>query len=75
MVWDRNDYILEAEKQLSDENVYKDVSFSKKSLQKPVGKSYQLFWNLKSKGKISDNLLKYFTLLKKFLTKKNFNFT
>ena len=61
MVWDRNDYILEAEKQLSDENVYKDVSFNIKNLQKPVEKSYQLFWNLKSKGKISDNLDKYFT--------------
>ena len=28
VVWDRNDYILETEKQLSDANVYKDVSFS-----------------------------------------------
>ena len=53
--------MLEAEKQISNENVYKDISFNKINLQKPVGKSYQLFWNLKSKGKISDNLLKYFT--------------
>ena len=28
VVWERNDYILEAEKQLSDANVYKDVSFN-----------------------------------------------
>ena len=28
VVWDCNDYILEAEKQLSDANVYKDVSFN-----------------------------------------------
>ena len=51
MVWDRNDYILEAEKQLSDANVYKDVSFSKKNLQELVGASNQLFQNLKSKRK------------------------
>ena len=45
VVWDRNDYILEAEKQLSS----------------------QLFQNLKSKGKISDKQLKYFSM-KKLLT-------
>ena len=28
VVWERNDYILETEKQLSDANVYKDVSFN-----------------------------------------------
>ena len=38
-VWDRNDYILEAGKQLSDANVYKDISFNEKNLQKIVGTS------------------------------------
>ena len=57
-VWDRNDCILEAEKQLSDANVYKDVSFHEKNFQGLVGKSNQLFQNQKSKGKISG---KYFT--------------
>ena len=61
VVWDRNEYILEAEKQISDANVYKDVSFNKKNLQELVGTSNQLFQNLKSKGKISDKQLKYFT--------------
>ena len=28
VVWDCNDYILDAEKQFSDANVYKDVSFN-----------------------------------------------
>ena len=28
VVWERNDYILETEKQLSDANVYNDVSFN-----------------------------------------------
>ena len=31
-VWDRNDYIKEAEKQLNDANVYKDVCFNAKLL-------------------------------------------
>ena len=52
MVWDRYYYIPEAEKQLSDANFYKDVSFNEKILQDLVGKSNQLFENLKSKEKI-----------------------
>ena len=61
VVWDRNDYVLEAEKQISDANICKDVSFNEKNLQELVGESNQLFQNLKSKGKISDKRLKYFT--------------
>ena len=61
MVWDRNDYILEAEKQLSDANTYRDVSFNEKILQELVGTSNQFFQNLKSKGKMSDKQLKHFT--------------
>ena len=61
MVWDRNGYILEAEKQLSDASINKDVFFNEKNLQELVGTSNQLFQNLKSKGKISDKQLKYFT--------------
>ena len=30
VVWDRSDYIAEAEKQLSDQNVYRDVDFKDK---------------------------------------------
>ena len=37
VVQDRNDYIKEAEKQLNDTNVYKDVCFNDKLLQKLVG--------------------------------------
>ena len=50
VVWDRNDYILETEKQLSDANVYKDVSFDV---------SFSFFKT--SKGKIRDKQLKCFT--------------
>ena len=59
VVWDRNDYVMEAEKQLSDANVYKDVSFSENILQDLVGTSNKLFENLKAKGKINEKQLKY----------------
>ena len=61
VVWDRRDYIKEAEKQLNDTNVYKDVCFYAKLLQELVGTSNKLFQNLKAKGKISDKQFKYFT--------------
>ena len=77
VVWDRNDYILEAEKQLSDANVYKDVFFNEKNLQKFVGTSNQLFQNLKSKEKLVINNLntlrmsmKIFNLKKLYLLPK-----
>ena len=61
VVWNSNDYILEAEKQFSDANAYKDVSFNEKILQELAATSNQAFQNLKPKGKISDTQLKYFT--------------
>ena len=68
VVWDRNDYILETEKQLSGANVYKDVSFNEKTLQKLVGTSNQHFQNLKSKKKVVINSLLLRTSIKEFLT-------
>ena len=62
VVWDRNDYIKEAEKQLNDTNVYTDVCFNEKLLQELVGTSNKLFQNLKAKGKI------YFTYQYKKVT-------
>ena len=32
VIWDRNDYITEADKQLSNKDVYKQVSFKEKTL-------------------------------------------
>ena len=54
VVWDRNDYIKEAEKQLNDTNAYKDIFLNSKLLQEVVVTSNRLFQNLKAKGKISD---------------------
>ena len=59
VVWDRNDYILETEKQLSDANVYKDVSFD-------VSFSFFKTSNLKEKFVIN-NLNALHMSIKKFL--------
>ena len=50
VVWDRNDYIAESEKQLSDETIYKDINFKDKILQELADNSNKLFRNLKTKG-------------------------
>ena len=33
VVWDRNDYLMEAKKQSSDKNVYKEIKFNEKLMQ------------------------------------------
>ena len=61
VAWDRDDYIAEARKELKDENNYKDVQFHEKILQDLVETSNKIFQSLKSKGKINEKQLKYFT--------------
>ena len=60
VVWDRNDYIVEAEKQLGDKNIYQDVNFSDRILRDLVDKSNKMFRSLMSHGK-TEKELKYFT--------------
>ena len=62
VVWDCSDYKAEAEKQLSDQNVYRDVDFKDKILQDLADSSNKLFQNLKRKGSITEKELKYFTI-------------
>ena len=56
VVWDRNDYIAEAEKQLKDENIYEDVNFKDNILQEL--EDNKLFKSLKTKGSITEKELK-----------------
>ena len=70
VVWDRNDYIVEAEKQLRDKNI-QDVNLSDKNLPDLVDKSNHrrviiiiraiIDRSLESQGKITKKELKYFT--------------
>ena len=62
VVWDRNDYIAEAEKQLSDENIYQGINFKDKTLQELADYSNKLLKILKMKGSITEKELKYFTV-------------
>ena len=58
VVRDHEDYIAEAERQLDDVTVYKNVNFKEKLLQDLAETSNKLFRNLKSKGGITKKELK-----------------
>ena len=60
VVWDRDDYLSEAEKQLCDEAIYKDVSFNEKILSDLVASSNKIFKSLQKKEAISEKGMKYF---------------
>ena len=47
VIWDRLDCLSEAEKQLGDKNIYKNVSFNDKILRDLVETSNKMFLNLK----------------------------
>ena len=59
VVWGRIGYMKEAEKQLSDENVYWKVEFMEKMTTDLVETSNRLFKNLKTKGCISKTQIFY----------------
>ena len=60
-VWDRVDYIKEAQKQLKIENVYKQVNFKEQTRSEIIDKSNDFFKGLKTEGCITDTNFKYFT--------------
>ena len=65
VVWDHNNYIAEAEKQLNNKSVYKNVIFKEKILQDLAETSNNIFKSLRGKGKITEKQLKYFTIAHK----------
>ena len=62
VVWDCEDYIAEAENQLSDKTVYRNVNFKSKILQDLAETSNDIFKNLEKKRKIKEKELKYFII-------------
>ena len=50
VVWDREDYIVEAERQLGDVTVYKDFVLTEKILQDLAQTRSKLFRNLENKA-------------------------
>ena len=61
VVSDRADCLTEAEKQLSDKNMYQEVQFKKQMLSNLVDTSNNFFRGLKTKGFIAEKELKSFT--------------
>ena len=59
-MWDRSDYVMEAEKQFNDLKVYKNISDNKNLIPKLTEKSNKIFESLKRRGFISEKQLKYF---------------
>ena len=60
VVWDRLDYLAEAEKQLSDSKAYKEVQWSAKDQKKLVKKSNSMFEELKKKTVLTEKEKNYF---------------
>ena len=61
VILDRIDYLKEANKQLSQKNVYKVFEFKEKMLAELVETSNRFLKNLKTRGCISEKNLKYFS--------------
>ena len=62
IVWDREDYIAEVERQLGDLTVYKNADFKEKFFQGLAETSNKLFRNLENKGGITEKELKCLTI-------------
>ena len=75
VVWDRNDYLIEAEKQLSDTKVYRDVSNTKNILSKLSEVNNKMFNSLKRGGFLTESKWNILLIsLKKPLTSANYTF-
>ena len=62
VVWDRLDYLAEAEKQVSDSNTYKEVQLLEKNQIKLFEESNSMFKELKKKKVITEKEKNYFKL-------------
>ena len=61
VVWDRDDYLEEASRQLQDTNIYEDVKLNQNILTSLVERSNKIFNRLRSLKIISEKELKLFT--------------
>ena len=68
VVWEGNNYVLEAQKQLSDPTFYRDIGNRENILPKSSEVSKKMFSSLRSRGFITEKQLKYFTCVYKKAT-------
>ena len=57
VIWDSNDYLMEAEKQFSDKKVYQEVNNTENILSKLAELSNKMFSSLKKSGYITEKQL------------------
>ena len=69
VIWVRENYLKETDRQLSDNEIYRDVKYAKKMLSSLVDKSTKIFQSLSKQKYISEKELKYFTYDNKNATK------
>ena len=69
-LWDRENYLTEAEKQLQNVDIYEGSDFKESDLVKLVEKSNTMFQSLRRKNLITEKELKYFS----YQYKKSTNF-
>ena len=60
VIWDRNDYLKEAKKQLSDKSTYLETKVIEKDLVDLVEQSNKMFENLQRKSAIQEREKNYF---------------
>ena len=60
VLWDRENYQAEAEKQLQDGDIFEDTDFKESDLVNLVEKSNTMFQSLRKKNLITEKELKYF---------------
>ena len=61
VVWDRDDYLLEAERQLKDEKIYRSITFNEKLIVDLTECSNKTFKNLRREGHLSEKQLNYYS--------------
>ena len=61
LIWDRDYYLAEAERQLKDENVYKNVNFNEKLIEGLTKYSNKIFKNLRRGGYLTEKQLDYYS--------------
>ena len=57
VVWDRDDSLLEAERQLKDEKIYRSVIFNEKLIEHLTEFSNKIFFNLRKQCHFSEKQL------------------
>ena len=61
VIWDRDDYLPEAERLLKDENVYRNVNFKEKLIEDLTEYSNKIFKDLRRGGYLTEKQLDYYS--------------